>query len=155
MDECARGLCPVTSDCKDSAGSYECTCHLGYTHEQNGTRQLCINIDECDYEQMNNCAQSCHDTVGSFVCSCKNGYTTDDGGVTCNSLTVKVNLEEMNITDLAQLGAKLTMQQKALYTESSQKMNKLVDSINIEELSPTEAKNVTKQLSEVTLEPRD
>ncbi|KAK0067591.1 fibrillin-3, partial [Biomphalaria pfeifferi] len=59
-----------------------CLCKTGYILQGNNT---CIDIDECQYEQLNLCSQkdSCLNTEGGYSCSCQSGYYMDNNGRTC------------------------------------------------------------------------
>ena len=52
IDECAENKdnCHVNADCTNTLGSFECTCHTGYT----GDGVTCTDIDECA-ENKDNC----------------------------------------------------------------------------------------------------
>ncbi|XP_043926721.1 mucin-4-like [Protopterus annectens] len=81
INECnIQGVCQ-NGLCKNTDGSYVCTCNTGYT--QKGT--LCIDTDECATRQ-NNCSTDaiCSNTPGSFTCSCNSGFSGN--GVVCTPI---------------------------------------------------------------------
>ena len=61
--------CHFASDCKNSHGGYECSCHEGF----NGTGLVCEDIDEC--ESLNNCHKdaACNNFASNFTCTCNKG----------------------------------------------------------------------------------
>ena len=66
-------------DCRNTAGSYSCSCHPGYRLEGGG----CVDRDECGEQQL--CGRGeCRNTEGGYECSCQQGYGFD--GVTCFDL---------------------------------------------------------------------
>ena len=86
VDECAMEThnCHANANCTDTAASFECTCHEGYSG--NGT--ACSNIDECDIE-MHSCHgnATCTDTQGSYTCQCGPEYAGDGFKCTENEKT--------------------------------------------------------------------
>ncbi|KAL9961075.1 hypothetical protein ACROYT_G029956 [Oculina patagonica] len=83
IDECETDSdnCDVKADCKNTAGSYSCTCKPGYT----GDGHTCEDIDECETDS-DNCdvKADCKNTAGSYSCTCKPGYTGD--GHSCEDI---------------------------------------------------------------------
>uniref|UniRef100_A0A3P8NK62 Adhesion G protein-coupled receptor E8 n=1 Tax=Astatotilapia calliptera TaxID=8154 RepID=A0A3P8NK62_ASTCA len=79
IDECQRttGICGPNSNCKNTVGSYICTCLNGFSVADPtlppGTSNGCTDIDEC---LANICGQygSCTNTIGSYVCNCNEGF---------------------------------------------------------------------------------
>ncbi|CBY14115.1 unnamed protein product [Oikopleura dioica] len=71
-NECEDGTSSCDDDtefCKDSLGSYECLCQVGFEKDDDE----CIDVDECSFEN-NLCPGNtvCENTIGSFMCLCKN-----------------------------------------------------------------------------------
>ena len=55
-------LCDSNSVCRDTPGSYECHCKLGYIGGlQPGI--LCININECEVRELNHCDEKRHNCI--------------------------------------------------------------------------------------------
>ncbi|XP_061167956.1 serine-rich adhesin for platelets-like [Saccostrea echinata] len=73
------------SGCRDTVGSYDCTCSSGFTY--NSTTRICSDVNECDSSSLNNCdiasRATCTNTPGSFTCACKSGYTGEGNTGTC------------------------------------------------------------------------
>ncbi|XP_068736542.1 fibrillin-1-like isoform X1 [Montipora capricornis] len=76
INECTSGdaNCSVDAICKNSHGSYSCTCKPGYT----GDGYNCTDIDECSTGE-HNCSHMavCNNTIGSYNCTCQEGYVGD------------------------------------------------------------------------------
>ncbi|XP_022808884.1 uncharacterized protein LOC111345856 isoform X3 [Stylophora pistillata] len=80
IDECATSNhgCSTTAVCKNTKGSYNCTCKPGYS----GDGRTCKDIDECavgNHECDPNAV--CNNTRGSHNCTCMIDYWGD--GKTC------------------------------------------------------------------------
>lgn len=70
VDECNEGVCDQT--CTNTDGSYECSCHHGYTN----VGENCIDIDECATDN-GSCNHLCANSAGSYKCECFAGYLKD------------------------------------------------------------------------------
>ena len=86
IDECQANACGSTAWCRNTPGSYECTCFAGY-NQTGATLQdpQCEDVDECA-AGTDNCAADggvCTNMPGVFHCGCAQGYTGD--GVTCHA----------------------------------------------------------------------
>ncbi|XP_062295607.1 adhesion G protein-coupled receptor E1-like isoform X1 [Scomber scombrus] len=95
FDECAGyedgkiGPCGENAVCHNSIGSFYCQCVDGYMSTtqtgntkmafQNGDNVTCIDIDECQEENV--CGQNakCINTLGSYYCLCNNGFGLKSG----------------------------------------------------------------------------
>ncbi|XP_078693842.1 von Willebrand factor D and EGF domain-containing protein-like isoform X3 [Branchiostoma floridae x Branchiostoma belcheri] len=66
--------------CTYTNNEFQCSCHAGYTLEQNGA---CGDIDECLIED-GGCDHICTNTEGSFQCSCNPGFILNTNGLTCD-----------------------------------------------------------------------
>uniref|UniRef100_A0A3B4G4T5 Adhesion G protein-coupled receptor E8 n=1 Tax=Pundamilia nyererei TaxID=303518 RepID=A0A3B4G4T5_9CICH len=81
IDECQRttGICGPNSNCKNTVGSYICTCLNGFNF--NLVTVVCLDIDEC---LANICGQygssncNCTNSIGSYNCTCLTGYRVDN-----------------------------------------------------------------------------
>lgn len=86
INECALGTheCVNNSECRDTNGSYTCSCRPGYVGNGHGMDK-CGDIDECLYA-MSNCHPNatCRNTPGSYMCTCRAGFTGD--GRTCEDI---------------------------------------------------------------------
>ena len=70
IDECStEGVCDENAECLDTQGSFECTCHSGYT----GDGDTCLDIDECLTDPCDENA-TCTNNNGSFSCQCDSGF---------------------------------------------------------------------------------
>ncbi|KAG8142775.1 hypothetical protein E2320_005977 [Naja naja] len=71
IDECLVNNGGCDHFCRNTVGSFECSCQKGYkllTDER-----TCQDIDECSFERT--CDHTCINYPGSFECLCHNGYT--------------------------------------------------------------------------------
>ncbi|KAK3103588.1 hypothetical protein FSP39_020372 [Pinctada imbricata] len=87
LNECAqsnRGGC--SQQCRNSIGTFTCSCNEGYTLNNDGS--TCDNVNECSDDLLNECLDSstyCSDTAGSYDCSCPANFTLKGDGRTCES----------------------------------------------------------------------
>ena len=101
IDECQRNEdeCHEEAECKDTIGSYNCTCNAGYTGDGfNCTGQhihifiirwnlsFCTDIDECD-EMLHDCHvfAECINFPGFYNCSCLENF--EGNGTFCSELS--------------------------------------------------------------------
>nr|XP_015106707.1 CD97 antigen isoform X2 [Vicugna pacos] len=78
--------CGQSADCKNTEGSYYCTCIPGYALVsgaptfRNESENTCRDVDECSSEQ-HECHSStvCSNTVGSYTCHCRRGWLPKAG----------------------------------------------------------------------------
>lgn len=85
-------VCPAGTTCVFEYGRYRCryptklTCHDGYRRVNISSTQFqCLDINECDDEELNTCTEICRNTVGSFRCDCHPGYQIGEDG-TCEDI---------------------------------------------------------------------
>ncbi|XP_039887592.1 adhesion G protein-coupled receptor L4 [Simochromis diagramma] len=85
-DECQNvtNICGARGQCTNTVGSYYCKCVSGYKSTgrdeflpNDGTD--CIDIDECESEQVCGPNSDCHNTNGSFNCTCQRDYIPTSG----------------------------------------------------------------------------
>ncbi|CAI5685256.1 adhesion G protein-coupled receptor L4 isoform X2 [Oreochromis niloticus] len=85
-DECQNvtNICGDRGQCTNTVGSYYCKCVSGYNSTgrdeflpNDGTD--CIDIDECESEQVCGPNSDCHNTNGSFYCTCQRDYIPTSG----------------------------------------------------------------------------
>jgi alpha-tubulin suppressor-like RCC1 family protein len=71
-DECKdSSACDPMAECRNSSGSFSCTCVEGYTKAAD---QSCVDIDECERAHCD-ALVSCDNQPGSFACgACPNGH---------------------------------------------------------------------------------
>jgi len=86
IDECLtdKPCGDAQTDCKNTIGSYNCSCDIGYEPSEDGT--FCTDYDECKNETLNNCHQhaDCINIVDGFECKCKEGFEGD--GLNCTDI---------------------------------------------------------------------
>ena len=77
---------PQGVDCNSTAGTYFCTCNVGYY----GNGSVCSDLNECNSSVTvcNNNA-TCHNTNGSFQCSCNAGFMSN--GTACYDIDECLN----------------------------------------------------------------
>ncbi|RMX59041.1 hypothetical protein pdam_00009968, partial [Pocillopora damicornis] len=89
IDECAsKNACNherhvKNYHCKNTAGSYECSCRDGYeaVSDAKGKLQTCRDKDECSNPKLNECSKdtTCVNQIGRYICKCVVGYEADKG----------------------------------------------------------------------------
>ncbi|KAL3834455.1 hypothetical protein ACJIZ3_009191 [Penstemon smallii] len=81
VNECMESIheCVSISKCVNTDGGYNCSCPKGYRGDgrQNGER--CIDIDECDNPELNDCKGQCINRPGSYSCSSQNSSAINVG----------------------------------------------------------------------------
>ena len=105
INECTDGTHRCEQICRNSPGSYNCSCNAGYilANDRHGCTSKTFNdfsnppaifkpyyyadIDECALGT-DACAQVCRDTVGSYRCECNPGYALDSDGRSCNGISI-------------------------------------------------------------------
>uniref|UniRef100_A0A0N5A6L6 Cubilin n=1 Tax=Parastrongyloides trichosuri TaxID=131310 RepID=A0A0N5A6L6_PARTI len=88
INECLQNPCYPGATCINTPGSFECT---GCPKGTQGNGALCIDIDECLDERLNDCSKDppvrCINTQGSYQCDvCPAGYEGD--GKVCKKLGI-------------------------------------------------------------------
>ncbi|KAK2092323.1 hypothetical protein P7K49_028851 [Saguinus oedipus] len=80
IDECQQGNLCINGQCKNTEGSFRCTCRQGY--QLSAAKDQCEDIDECQHRHL--CAHGqCRNTEGSFQCVCDQGYRASGLGDHC------------------------------------------------------------------------
>uniref|UniRef100_A0A8C6Y3C7 Fibulin-1 n=1 Tax=Naja naja TaxID=35670 RepID=A0A8C6Y3C7_NAJNA len=83
VNECRRypgRLC--AHKCENTAGSYYCSCAMGFKLSSDG--RSCEDLNECESSP---CSQECANVYGSYQCYCRRGYQLSDvDGVTCEDI---------------------------------------------------------------------
>ncbi|TFK01273.1 type 1 phosphatidylinositol 4,5-bisphosphate 4-phosphatase [Platysternon megacephalum] len=72
LDECNQSPKPCNFICKNTEGSYQCSCPRGYILQEDG--KTCKDLDECSTKQ-HNCQFLCVNIIGGFNCKCPPGFT--------------------------------------------------------------------------------
>ncbi|XP_068178021.1 adhesion G protein-coupled receptor E5-like [Antennarius striatus] len=71
-------ICGHGGNCSNLIGSFQCTCHFGFTNNRN-RQGSCIDINECNEAEMKEyvCGDkgTCNNVEGSYWCKCPQGYT--------------------------------------------------------------------------------
>ncbi|XP_060590440.1 neurogenic locus notch homolog protein 1-like [Ruditapes philippinarum] len=92
IDECENNSYYCNGTCYNVMGNWTCTCLEGFRAQrsQNGTRILCIDIDEC--QENKNCSGhgSCENHPGRFECKCYDGFVFNSSNQTC------IDIDECN-----------------------------------------------------------
>ncbi|CAH1245436.1 SCUBE1 [Branchiostoma lanceolatum] len=70
IDECLTNNAGCQHTCVNTAGSYYCTCRIGYLLSQGHN---CEDINECLIGN-GGCQHNCINTEGSYSCTCRTGY---------------------------------------------------------------------------------
>ena len=81
INECSdEGTCGPHSICKDTLGSFHCSCQKGFTGNfSEGCAGSCKDIDECRlHNSICGPQAECRNTIGSFECNCRYGYIEND-----------------------------------------------------------------------------
>ncbi|XP_028401634.1 mucin-like protein [Dendronephthya gigantea] len=73
IDECEQKKHSCEMVCKNNAGSYDCSCNLGYV--LNADQKNCDDVNECT--SGHECAQTCENTEGSYNCLCLDNFKVD------------------------------------------------------------------------------
>ncbi|TSL61128.1 Signal peptide, CUB and EGF-like domain-containing protein 3 [Bagarius yarrelli] len=71
IDECRMSNGSCDQICRNTVGSFECSCRKGYKLLTN--ERTCQDIDECSINR-GGCKYSCLNTMGSYECTCPPGY---------------------------------------------------------------------------------
>ncbi|XP_014400025.1 PREDICTED: von Willebrand factor C and EGF domain-containing protein [Myotis brandtii] len=86
-DECLGT--PCQQRCRNSIGSYTCSCRPGF--HLHGNRHSCVDVNECRRPQeRRGCHHACHNTVGSFLCTCRPGFRLRADRVSCEAFPTAV-----------------------------------------------------------------
>ncbi len=106
IDECAEMTDGCSHICRNTIGTYTCSCRNGYELLSNGMtcrgEEICdhrvttihlqnfipylhsmLDIDECEV-MTDLCNQNCTNTPGSYFCHCYNGYRLLPDNNTCD-----------------------------------------------------------------------
>nr|XP_022322237.1 hemicentin-1-like isoform X1 [Crassostrea virginica] len=81
IDECTEDPLVCGQYCKNTAGSYQCSCSLGFKLKSNGR---CTDVNECT-EGGSTCSHICRNQIGSYRCACPSGYRLISN-VTCQDV---------------------------------------------------------------------
>ena len=82
---------PFESTCRNTKGSYECDCNIGYIGADDN---VCIDIDECaNNDHFCHSFADCRNTDGSYSCKCELGY--EGSGLVC------LDVDECRRSDLS------------------------------------------------------
>ncbi|XP_062552414.1 fibrillin-1-like isoform X2 [Armigeres subalbatus] len=65
--------------CNLREGIPQCSCRDGFVQNKTNLAK-CVDIDECQSPNGNNCQQTCINTLGSYTCDCYSGYEKNDLG---------------------------------------------------------------------------
>ena len=107
INECHANTDRCQQECRNTRGSYTCSCRSGYRLRSDGRScdginiylifvHVCkcfffyLDIDECR-EGSDRCHQNCHNAVGSYACSCYRGYRLNSDGVSCRGKAIVIS----------------------------------------------------------------
>lgn len=111
INECTEGTDGCAQTCRNTIGSYTCSCMSGYRLANNSlgcngqcksnnksiliyldilSYKPCTDINECN-ENRDGCAQLCSNTAGSYICNCNPGYRLATNGRACNGEHILLN----------------------------------------------------------------
>jgi len=86
-------VCPAGTTCVFEYGRYRCryptklTCHDGYKRVNISSTQFqCIDINECEDDDLNTCEFICRNTNGGYRCDCHPGYEMNSEEGTCDDI---------------------------------------------------------------------
>lgn len=79
-EKCSPGTCVVVSNLGLHHQRKECECPTGFTAHN----ELCIDIDECRDQNLNECSHDCQNTYGSYYCSCPSGLKMSENRKDCD-----------------------------------------------------------------------
>ncbi|XP_053380102.1 uncharacterized protein LOC123547975 [Mercenaria mercenaria] len=83
LDECNLGISGCEHQCRNTVGSYVCSCKTGYTLAVNGRQ--CEDIDECA-EDTALCKGYCTNNLRSYTCYCSSGFILEGDDYSCKDL---------------------------------------------------------------------
>lgn len=87
-----NGHGPCQGSCRNTHGSYECSCE-----ERPGTQlaadgHSCEDLDECvQFGDNFGCSHTCLNTLGTAFCTCPDGYMLGDDWKTCEGNSIKIH----------------------------------------------------------------
>ncbi|XP_077996694.1 uncharacterized protein LOC144450002, partial [Glandiceps talaboti] len=80
--DCLNGVCFI-----DGSSTGICQCSKGYQlNDTDVTIAVCVGIDECKYNDTNECQHECEDTPSGYICSCNDGYQLSSDIRTCSDI---------------------------------------------------------------------
>ncbi|MEJ1276576.1 hypothetical protein NN561_007482 [Cricetulus griseus] len=83
LDECSQSPKPCNFICKNTEGSYQCSCPRGYVLQEDG--KTCKDENECSNPGACGSA-SCYNTLGSYKCACPSGFSFDQFSSACHDV---------------------------------------------------------------------
>ncbi|KAK2180866.1 hypothetical protein NP493_421g00002 [Ridgeia piscesae] len=85
IDECEEHTSGCEQECKNSVGSFQCSCYKGYTQRMDGKSCVIGGSLEQECSKLN-CSYGCRMNGSNYECFCQSGYDLTADGKTCQDI---------------------------------------------------------------------